>query len=240
MLSLIMEAGEISGLQEEAEKINKLVDKDLVSPGEASHSYPERLDELIQRFDQISRLSEQEGFEKARAKVETTLGLGNKKDKPTRTELATKGFMLAVYLKLKYKKTFDGLVLYGSRVHPEKTPSKFTDQDMAIVTTKTIGNSVDVPDNEIDFITGAKLACLKIMGVEADISTIWGVDLQKSKSDIATSERLRSSHKVIDKNSISIIPNPETKKLFDSVFSEQMKNSQTDFKPDFATTILGN
>ncbi len=228
------------GLITEAHNIDKLVNHNLVSPKEIGNATFNQIDELAQRFDQFENMYTQEEIPEAaiRAKIESILGLGDKSKNPSRFKLKIDAFITSLYLKYQFPNTFAGLVLYGSRVNPNKTPGRFSDQDIALITNPNIKSAADIPLNEILFVQEAENFAQGVFKVPVELSVIWGYDLVRYK-DPNVQKGVTANYKNIDMYSIPIIPDSSARDGFKKTFETPLRKPQTDFRPDLISATLG-
>lgn len=216
-------------------KINKLIDLEVVKTGEIGNATGPQIDELAQRFEQFQNMYAKEDIpnEAVRSKIESILGIGSRDNQPNRTKLIVNGFITALYLRTMYPRTFSGLVEYGSTVNPNKTPGKYSDVDIALVLNSDISSTADIPISDLGIVNEATEFAEALFGRKVEFSVIWGSDLVTP----ARKERVTESHKNIDIHSIPIILGKKERTAFKTVFAEQLTKPQTDFRPDLISAM---
>jgi hypothetical protein len=226
----VIENKRLDVLYDEAKSINKLVDLGLIKPQEIVKAGERQMTELAQRAGQIAYIFKMDGEQKGRNKVEVMMGLGNEKNKVSRLEMVIRSFAYAVYLKSKFPDDVAGIILFGSRTKPEKTPLPDSDQDMLLVVKPEKLSGVEL---SLDLVPTIERTAKTFLGTEADLGVFYSCDL-KNRQNESSRASIGEMYKKIDKDSVVMILDGSIRKSFFDVFSANLKRKQEDFNPTIA------
>lgn len=189
----------------------------------ASARHPMALYELSMRYKQIK----ESGLSHDEKRQRVLRMIGSSETSRFKREYATlQGIHLAATLRHKYGDTFAGMVLYGSQMDRYKGNSP--EIDLKVLTkpnqdpSKDYGKDNQIVDDIVEYM-------LKQMGLTCEPTIIYTTELAEQQKTLQTemSNNIAAKNSGLDARCVPIIFGRENRKLFNSVFQENLKHIQT-------------